>query len=283
MFLGYALYAVEIWKGDILVADIEELETMDASEIYSKKTQCKRDDISQRKWKIHFPAADGRIKFVGGDQELRTSTSIRDHPIRGEYQRDFFLENQKGLFTTSRLTSGCRWSDKCFLVHVRKLQKPPSRWTQSQAFLAERRIIPYSTEVHWRLQNYTDKLGWYARKPHRGLLEFRWVKRCVWFLDRSHSVYSIRRETSRRISVFRGERLTKRQVTSRPDHLWPELWIKLGRNAKLRDRQKWSNEKPKLGNARRLRGIYFIDLEEKEFKKKPLRILPRNWKHQWLP
>ena len=22
-----------------------------------------------------------------------------------------------------------------------------------------------------------------------------------------------------------GERLTKRQATSRPDHLWPELWI----------------------------------------------------------
>ena len=37
MFLGYALYAVGIWKGDTLVADIEELETMDASEIYSKR------------------------------------------------------------------------------------------------------------------------------------------------------------------------------------------------------------------------------------------------------
>ena len=55
------------------------------------------------------------------------------------------------------------------------------------------------------------------------------------------------------------ERLTRRQVTSRPDHLWPELWTKLGRNAKLREKHKWSNEKPKLDNARRLRGIYFID------------------------
>ena len=54
LFLGYALYAARIWKGDILVADIEELETMDASEIYSKKTQCKGSNISQRKRKIHF-------------------------------------------------------------------------------------------------------------------------------------------------------------------------------------------------------------------------------------
>ena len=35
LFLGYALYAGGIWKGDVLVADLEELETMDASEIYS--------------------------------------------------------------------------------------------------------------------------------------------------------------------------------------------------------------------------------------------------------
>ena len=40
----------------------------------------------------------------------------------------------------------------------------------------------------------------------------------------------------------------------------------MGRNAKLKERQKWSNEQPKLDNARILRGNYFIDLEDKEFK-----------------
>ena len=49
--------------------------------------------------------------------------------------------------------------------------------------------------------------------------------------------------------MWSGRRLTKRQVTSRPDYLWPELWTKLGRNAKLKDKQKWSMEKPKLDNA----------------------------------
>ena len=65
--------------------------------------------------------------------------------------------------------------------------------------------------------------------------------------------------------MWSGERLAKRQVTSRPDYLWPELRTTLGRNAKLKEKQKWSNEKPKLDNARRLRGIYFIDPEDKEF------------------
>ena len=54
LFLGYALYAGWIWKGDILVADLEELETMDASEMYSKKTQCERGDISQKKMEKLF-------------------------------------------------------------------------------------------------------------------------------------------------------------------------------------------------------------------------------------
>ena len=41
LFLGYALYADGIWKGDVLIADLEEVETMDASEIYSKRLNAK--------------------------------------------------------------------------------------------------------------------------------------------------------------------------------------------------------------------------------------------------
>ena len=66
--------------------------------------------------------------------------------------------------------------------------------------------------------------------------------------------------------MWSGERLTRKQQTSRPDHLWPELWEKMGKHAKLKERQKWSHEKLHLDNARKLRGIYFIDLEDKEFK-----------------
>ena len=40
-FLGCALHAGGIWKGDILVADIEELEQMDASEIDVRRLNAK--------------------------------------------------------------------------------------------------------------------------------------------------------------------------------------------------------------------------------------------------
>ena len=58
----------------------------------------------------------------------------------------------------------------------------------------------------------------------------------------------------------------KKAVNIQARSLRPELWIKMGRNAKLKERQKWSHEMPKLDNARQLRGIYFIDSEDKEFK-----------------
>ena len=63
LFLGYALYAGGIWKGDILIADLEELETMDASEIYSKRLNAKEVIFpkqgefyfSNRRWKSQNP------------------------------------------------------------------------------------------------------------------------------------------------------------------------------------------------------------------------------------
>ena len=40
----------------------------------------------------------------------------------------------------------------------------------------------------------------------------------------------------------------------------------MGKNAKLKEKQKSSNEKLHLANARKLRGICFIDPEDREFK-----------------
>ena len=111
LFLGYALYAGGIWKGDVLIADLEELETMDASQIYSKKTQCERV-IFPKQGEFIFPIADGQINPLGGDQDLRTSTSIRQRPTQGETHLDFLGESEGSSSTTSRLISGCRWSNK---------------------------------------------------------------------------------------------------------------------------------------------------------------------------
>ena len=97
LFLGYALYAVRIWKGDVLVADLEELETMDASEIYSRRLSAKEVIFPKAKGEFIFPIADGRLKPPGGDQDLRTSTLIRHRSIQGESHVDFLGESEGSL------------------------------------------------------------------------------------------------------------------------------------------------------------------------------------------
>ena len=56
--------------------------------------------------------------------------------------------------------------------------------------------------------------------------------------------------------LWSGVRLTRKQLTSRPDHPWPELWQSMGKHAKLKEKQKWSNEKLHLENTKIVRDLF---------------------------
>ena len=58
-----------IWKGDVLVADLEELETMDASEIYSKRLNAKE---------VIFPREKGKFIFQSQMDESKPLEEIRN-------------------------------------------------------------------------------------------------------------------------------------------------------------------------------------------------------------
>ena len=58
----------------------------------------------------------------------------------------------------------------------------------------------------------------------------------------------------------------RKQLASRPGDVWPYMWKFMSDAAKKKARQTWTVDKPKLDNARRLRGIFFIERNEKEFK-----------------
>ena len=70
---------------------------MDASEIYSKRLNAKEVIFPKEKGEFIFPIADGRIKTPGGDQDLRTSTLIRQRQVRGESNIDFLGESEGSL------------------------------------------------------------------------------------------------------------------------------------------------------------------------------------------
>ena len=60
---------MRIWKGDILVADIEELKTMDASEIYSERLNAKQ---------VIFPKENGNFIFQPQMDESNIPEEIRN-------------------------------------------------------------------------------------------------------------------------------------------------------------------------------------------------------------
>ena len=62
--------------------------------------------------------------------------------------------------------------------------------------------------------------------------------------------------------TWSGGRLT---IKPRPDTLWPEIWKDMSDASKRKEKQKCAIEKPKLGNARKLRGIYLIEPDDEEF------------------
>ena len=131
-----------------MVADLEELETMDASEIYSKRLDAKEVLFPKENGKIIFPVADGRIKFIGGDQELRTSTSIRQRPVRGDSHLDFLRESEGSLppphdsFPDAGEAINDFWSMSGSFIYRHHVEP------RVKLLLAERRIIPSSSEIH---------------------------------------------------------------------------------------------------------------------------------------
>ena len=49
--------------------------------------------------------------------------------------------------------------------------------------------------------------------------------------------------------------------------MWPDIWKHMSDASKRKEKQKWAIEKPKLDSARRLRGIFFIEFDDEEFKR----------------
>ena len=106
----------EFWKGDIWVADFEELEILGAAETRVRILNAKEVMTPTDGHKIILLVEDGQVKPLGGDQVLRTSTSLQDLPegapgdwsqersARGEMRED--LRGESDGSQPVRLISG---------------------------------------------------------------------------------------------------------------------------------------------------------------------------------
>ena len=78
--MGYGSYAGAIRKEDILVADVEELENLNASEIHAGRLDAKEVLMPNSGDNFKFRVSDGTVKLSGRDHASRRSISSQDHP-----------------------------------------------------------------------------------------------------------------------------------------------------------------------------------------------------------
>ena len=223
-----------IGKGDVLIADLEELETMDASETYSKRLNAKEVIFTKENAKLFFQDADGRIKLLGGDQELRTPTSIRDRPIRGESHVDFLGESEGSLppphdsFPDAEKAINDFWSMSGNFIYRHHVEPRVKLYSsREESFPIPLKYIDVSRTTHtnmdvkqerriddyWNIDGSRDLSDYWTGFTQFTLLEEKPPDGYMW---------------------SRG-RLTRKQLTS---------CEKMGKNAKLKERQKWSHAKP---------------------------------------
>ena len=169
---------------------------MDASEIYSKRLNAKEVIFPKENGKFILPIADERIKFVRGDQELRTSTLVRHRPIQGESNIDFLGESEGSLPQPQDSLPDAGEGINDF-------------WSMAGNFIYRHQVEPRVKLYSPRKESFPLPL---TRTTHTNL-DVKQEKRIddYWNIDGSRdlsdlwTVHSIRRETSKRIFVVRGE------------------------------------------------------------------------------
>ena len=201
-----------------MVADIEELEQMDASELYARRLNAKEVLTPMEGEHFIFPVADGTVKF------LRTSTSIRHSPDRGEAQENLRGESD-GSFSTPRQDSS--WYDG---------EAKSDFWYISGNFIYRHHVEPrvklnVPTEESFLIPlkhiDVTRTTGTTLDVMSEKHIEDYWNvdgERELWNAWTGFTSFIVLNEKPPDGFSWSGRRLTRKQTTSRPDNVWPDMW-----------------------------------------------------------
>ena len=205
---------------------------------------------------------------------------MRHRPIQGESNIDFVGESEGSLppphdsFPDAGEAMHDCWSMSGIFIHLHHVEPRVKLYSpREESLLIPLKYIDVSRITHTNLDVKKEK--------------------CIddyWIIDGSRDLsdpwtsftqFTLLGDKPPDGKMWSGWRLTRKQLTSRPDHLWPELWKSMGKHAKLKEKQKWSDEKLHLDNERKLRE-FISSTQRIRNSKKPSRTRVRSWKHQWL-
>ena len=256
IFLGHASIAVGIWKRYFLVADIEESENMDASEIDQRRINAK-EVLTPQRCEYFFPSSRLYSKIVRKRPRIPRTHSKAGTTCK-ERRSQWMTSRRLGRVSTDRIRRW-RWSP----VDPRWLHLSSSQWTPISNLCAEGRIIPYSTETHWCKKVYSHWSGRHARKriddnwnvdsnrrwsdSWKGFTNFTLLKR-----ETSQRIYVVREETDKRLNDYE----------TRSCMAWS-----MDQNCENRSESRETRMEKREAQTRQwLRGIYFIDPDDHEYK-----------------
>ena len=131
-----------------------------------KDSMRKRVVFPKEKGEFISPIADGRIKPLGKDQDLRTSTMIRRRPIRGENDLDFLGESEGSLppphdsFPDASEAINDFWSMSGNFIYRHHVEPRVKLYSpREESFRSPLKYIDVSRTTH--------KFGCQAREAHR--------------------------------------------------------------------------------------------------------------------
>ena len=201
---------------------------MDASETHAQRLIAKEVIFPKENGKFIFPAAGGRIKLSGGDQDLRTPTLVRHRPIRGEGQRDFLGESEGSLPPPQHSLPDAGEAINDF-------------WSILGNFIYRHHVEPRVKLYSPREESFPIPLKYIdVSRTTRTNLDVKRERRIddYWNIDGSRDLsdswtgftqFTLLEEKPPDGYMWSGRTLTRKQLTSSPEYLWPEIWKTMGK------------------------------------------------------
>ena len=288
-FLGVIWSREEFCKGDILMADLEDLEKVGRTWNLSSRNQRERSiDITKKRW-IQISSSTGTGKIVR--KRLRLPKAETD---REEWRSQWRTSKRTGRVSTGR---NSRW--RC--SPCRRLVDPS--WlhfiviTMNLEFNSTcRRKKPFSIPLKYMdvTKVYSYRSGCVTRQEDRRLPERRFERETfVRFLERFHEVHSIERNTSQGIFLWSGRRQRFKRL---PDQIMygQKLWkvvkplrIERNKNGQMKNQsstmlEDWEEFTLSIQEYKEIVKNERITLERPmaasiPWKKKKLKLAPRRW------
>ena len=217
-----------IWKGDIIIADLEDLEKLDASDIDPRRINAREAWISQKGDEFIFLAADATAKLSGRDYEFRQSTLRREQTARREdVSRELQGKSEGPQPTESKDDAEVRadfWSIQGDIIYRRHNEPRVQLFVpKEETFLVPLKYIDVRRSIYSDLDVMQEKR----------------IDDC-WNVDSNRSLpdswkgftkFTLLKEKLPKGYMWSGRRMTKAQTTTRPVRVCPEVWTKIGKAA----------------------------------------------------